>query len=349
MSATVPCLLNFAGRRLGCTDNLGSHPRSRLGAHFLKEPSLRSLRALAVVVGLVAAGCGGPEATAVPATPTQKAVAPPAVHAGECLAKEIPDGDDVAPDLTSAIDCTKPHVYEVSDVLGSTTDGSQLADEFQSYAASECESSILKRAGTNRIKDAGKPLKEVNAGLVMSGGSTWVNLTPAAGWADKQEFICAVRYTEHQTGGGDLAPRPVKAKSDHPAFHDFLTEDFPADRRLCITYDGQERYSLEPCGDGQHYGEIFFGYDAAAAFGEKFVEGVDSEEPSEAEWTKLSDPCFEALPALLGNNFDEDLSGVADLADAGWYEYEDFDLPAGSLVENADRVDFVPVAKGQGA
>lgn len=349
---------------------------------------MRSLRALAVVVCLVAAGCGGPEPATGPVTPTEKkAVAPATFRAGDCFAKEVPDGDDVAPDFTSAVDCTKPHVYEVSDVfavperylrgdsrkqklanrkvLGSTTKGSQLADEFQSYAASECESSILKRAGINRIKVAGKPLKEVNAGLVMSGGSTWINLAPVPNWTDgEQEFICTVRYTEHQTGGGDLAPRPVKAKSDHPAFHDFLTKDFPADRRLCVTYDSQERYSLEPCGDGQHYGEIFFGYDAAAAFGEKFVEGVDSEEPSEAEWTKLGDPCFEALPALLGNNFDEDLSGVADLADAGWYEEasvyatyciavpyesEDFDLPAGSLVENADRVDFVPVAKGQGA
>ncbi|MDQ3156705.1 MAG: hypothetical protein M3Q98_08275 [Actinomycetota bacterium] len=345
---------------------------------------MRVLCALAVAVCLIAAGCGGANTTTSPAA---KPAATAAVHAGDCIAKEIHDLDDVAPDFNTGVDCRKPHVYEVSDVinvpkrflrgktskaklanrkvLGSVDEASQLTDEFGEFADTECGPAALKNAGMGRLRIGGKSLKEAGAELVMGGAEPWINLSSPADWINgREKVICSVRFTKHLTDEGvDVAPEPISAKTGHPAFHDFLTEDFPAVRRQCVTYDSQDRYGLSPC-TKHHYGEIFFSYDAAAVFGQKFVQNMDIDDPNDAGWEKLGDPCFDGLPALIGSDLDGDLSGAADLGTQGWYEdspvfttycvavpyeSEDFDLPAGSLVENSANVDFVRISKGQGA
>lgn len=356
----------------------------RVGLRSQKEPPMRVLRALAVVICLIAAGCGGVKTTT---SPTAKPEATAVVHAGDCIAKEIDDLYEVAPDFKTGVDCKKPHTYEVSDVinvperflrgktskaklanrkaLGTRDENSQLPDKFREFADAECGPAALKSAGLGRLKIAGKSLKEAGAELVMGGAEPWINLSSPADWIDgREKVICSIRFTKHiRDEGVYVAPDPISSKTGRPAFHDFLSEDFPAVRRQCVTYDTQDRYGLSPC-TKHHYGEIFFSYDAAAVFGEKFVRNVDIDEPSDADWEKLGDPCFYGLPALIGNDLDEDLSGTADLGTQGWYEdgpvfttyciaipyeSEDFDLPAGSLVEKSTNVDFVPISKGQDA
>ena len=344
---------------------------------------MRVLRAVAVVVCLIAAGCGGVKTTTSPAAKPETRTL---VHAGDCIAKEIDLRYDVAPDFNTGVDCRKPHIYEVSDVidvperflrgktskaklanreaLGARAEISQLfPDKFREFADAECGLAALKSAGLGRLKIAGKSLKEAGAELVMGGAEPWINLSAPADWIDgREKLICSIRFTEHITDEGVyVAPDPISAKTGRPAFHDFLTDNFPAVRRQCVTYDSQDRYGLSPC-TKHHYGEIFFSYDAAAVFGRKFVESMDIDDPDDAGWEKLGDPCFEGLPALIGSDLDEDLSGAADLGTQGWYEdspvfttyciaipyeSEDFDLPAGSLVENSANVDFVRISKGQ--
>ena len=345
---------------------------------------MRVLCAVAVAVCLVAAGCGGVKTTTSPAA---EPVTTAAVHAGACIAKEIDLRYDVAPDFNTGVDCRKPHIYEVSDVidvpqrflrgktrkaklanreaLGARLEISQLPDKFREFADAECGPAALKSAGLGRLKIGGKSLKEAGAELLMGGAQPWINLSSPADWIDgREKIICSIRFTKHTRDEGVyVKPDPISAKTGRPAFQDFLTDDFPAVRRQCVTYDSQELYGLSPC-TKQHYGEIFFSYDAAAVFGQKFVESMDIEDPDDAGWEKLGDPCFYGLPALIGHDLDEDLSGAADLGMQGWYddspvfttycmavpyEFEDFDLPAGSLVEKSADVDFVRIFKDQDA
>lgn len=343
------------------------------------------LRATVIVVSaiLILAACGSTTSSKTAGTST---AGPVAVHTGDCFAKEIPDMGDVAPDFTTAVACTKPHIYEISNVinvpqkflrgstkkaklanrkvLGSIDSNNKLAEDLGTFAFDECRDSIFKLAGVKHIRIAGKSLKQVGAQLTMGGAEGWLNLSPAKAWTSGQrQVICSVRYTKHIETAGDIGPDPISAASDHPAFYDFLTPEFPTIRRQCVTYDTEDRYNREPC-TKHHYGEIFFSYDAAKAFGEKFVKGVNIDDPSVADLKKLDEPCYDALPALIGNNLDEDLSAVSDLGDAGWYDEdtvyttycmgtpydsENFDLPAGSLVENPSNVHFVKIAAGQGA
>jgi hypothetical protein len=336
---------------------------------------MRALPALAFVACLILAGCrSGTVADDKPA-------ASAAVHAGDCIAKEIPDLDDKAPDYGSTVDCTEPHIYEVSGLLsvparflrgstrkqrlanrrllGSVAGHSSLAEDFRDYTHRECGPPALVRAGMDGITIGGKSMRDVGAELVMGGATTWINLSPPAQWvAGGEKVICSVRFTKHFTDEGEVAPSPITARFGHPAFYDFLTDDFPAARRQCITYDSQQRYALNPCTQ-QHYAEIFFSYDAAAAFGEEFVKGIDIENPSDAQWEKLGDPCADALSMVLGKDVDPGVTGGADFGVRGWfqksdvyttyclavpYKADDLDLPAGSLIGKADKVAFVPIS-----
>jgi len=334
---------------------------------------MKTLRCAAVVVvSLFVVSCtekGTPAADHKVLTP----------KAGQCISKEIKDLDDLAPDFTTVVDCTEPHVYEVVDVidvpkrflegktkaerranrteLATVAGESVLKAKFERFAWDGCRPATLEAVGLSKLQIAGKPASESGAYLLMGGALNWLNLTPGGNWIDGDtKLVCSIRFTEHIITTQAVGPKPVRAASKEPAYTDFLTADFPVGRRQCMTYDDKGRRSLLAC-DKPHYGEMFFSFDAQMAFGEKFVKSIDITDPTKAQWEQLSAPCSDALPQLLGDGYDDGLEAVAEPVPGGWddesnyylahclvvpKQSEEFDLPGGSLIGNAEDVEFVP-------
>lgn len=330
-------------------------------------------------LALISTACGS-------STPAAEASAAAPVHAGECFAKEVADLDDVGPNFDSKVACTSPHIYEVADVIAvpsrflrGTNDKARLAnraalgsfdqestsaaDELHAFAAESCGPVALREAGISHTRVAGKSLAEVGAQLSFGGAQMWFNLSSRKAWlAGQHQVVCSVRYMKYTRSAADAEPAPIRSASRHPAFYDFLTSDFPEARRQCVMFDTQLRYSLNPC-TAQHYGEMFFSYDAKRAFGERFVSGLDPDDLTERASEKLSDPCFNALSSLIGDNYSAKLSGSFDLGEGGWYtgetdfytvncmvtpyDSDHYDMPGGSIVDNPQDVELVRIGTGQ--
>src|SRR5688572_30224284 len=86
---------------------------------------LPTVAAAILIAGL--AGCGGSDEKPKPDAAD--------IKAGVCIASDIADEDDRAPDLDSVVDCSEPHVYEILDVvdlpkeaLAGKTDEEKLAN-----------------------------------------------------------------------------------------------------------------------------------------------------------------------------------------------------------------------------
>ena len=333
-----------------------------------------------VAVCLLAVGC---TKTGTP-TPSELKSATPKV--GQCIGKEIKDLDDLAPDFNDVVDCTKPHVYEVVDVIdvpkkfrkGSTKaerqanrtelatveSTSALKAKFEQFASDRCGPGTFKAAGMSKLSIAGKSASESDADLVMGGALNWLNISPTANWIDGDaKLVCSIRFTKHIITTNDVDPLPVESKTERPVYKDFLTKDFPLDRRQCVTYDGKGERSYIPC-DEEHFGEMFFSFDARKAFGKAFVKSVDLTDPHDPNWAKINTSCTDALPLLLGKDIDSQLTAIAEPGPGGWdgtgdyfgtnclvvpKNAEEFNLPGGTLIGNAKHVDFVPFTPSQEA
>jgi hypothetical protein len=301
---------------------------------------------------------------------------------GQCIAKEIADLDDVAPDLSSVVPCDKAHIFEIVDVfdvpatfLGDaksrperlarrkellTVAGTDhLRKTFAAAVSQHCRAAELKPSRMSSLRLEGKTAEEARVGFVFGGAQSWFNGTPATLWADGHaSVICSVRFTTHVTDTEDVDAKPVTSKNDRPVWQRFRTVAFPLDRRQCLTYDEDDYQQLITC-DKQHYGEYLFSYDARSVFGKSFVDSVNIADVTDKQWEKLSKPCFDALYTLFGDDFDEDLSGDGEIGEIGWgqtdddtdmvdclaipYDSDEVDLPGGTLFDESTDVDFVSI------
>lgn len=343
---------------------------------------LRGRGVALILVGLIVAGCDGSSPSPKPSATIPAAKPIPA--AGQCLAKEVPDLDDFAPDLDTRVDCTEPHVYEVTavvDVPGRLVTGTtpkELAAErkklatldndgedrrrFLEYAGRQCGPADSKAAGLSKLELNGKSVTEATVGLPLRDASPWLNLLDSGNWAEgNTKFLCLIRYSKHPAGGDGLPdPEAIRSPSQQPVLQSFLTQDFPLRHRLCATLGRGEITPLS-CGK-QHQGEMILNFDARRVFGTEFVQSIGLDEPSRKQTKTLNQPCIDALPSFLGAGYDADLTAVAQRGQGGWVAQGDFyptacivvardsafDLPAGTLIGGgAKDVDLVPAGQSQ--
>ncbi|MDQ3156706.1 MAG: septum formation family protein [Actinomycetota bacterium] len=347
------------------------------------------MRSAVVVVStaVILGGCtdskSGSKAGSKPsATSTAIPAAQAVPKVGQCLAKEVPDLDDFAPDFNSRVDCTKPHIYEVTAVtdvparflkgktpkerIAQRTQLATVANEDKSPKLSEfigtgCGAASANATGLSKFKFNGKSAQGVYASPISRGAATWINMIDAGNWAEgRRKFVCTIRYTKKPGGSPDGAPGAVRSKSDAPAFHNFFTKDFPLNRRQCVAYQAGGEGELIAC-DKQHYGEMFVDFDAYETFGPDFLESIGLNEPTEKQWKKLNSPCVDALPTILGKDYDKDVTAVAERGLGGWIGNGDFfptscvivardkrkDLPGGSLIGDAKDVELVSAGTGR--
>lgn len=345
-----------------------------------------SARGVAVIAALVLlAGCDGSSPSPKPTTTIP--AAKPIPEAGDCMAKEVPDLDDFAPDLNSRVDCTKPHVYEVTAVLdvperfltGTTpqeimaqrktlatvSNESKANKKFDDYAWKRCRAAGVAAARLSGLKLRGTSAVDANVYAAVVDVNEWLNLLDAGNWAKgNTKFLCTIRYSKHQTVLPDREeppePEAIRSPSKNPVMASFLAKDFPLHHRQCLAIGAGRTGTPRSC-EKPHQGEMLFSFDARPVFGTKFVQSIGLDLPSKAEARKLNEPCIDALPSFLGVDYDKDLTAVTKIGSQGWVAQGAYyptycivvarnpklDLPAGSLIGNAKNVDLVPAGQSQ--
>ena len=323
-----------------------------------------------IVAGLFVVGCDGENPSPKPSATIP--AAKPIPEAGQCLAKEVPDLDDFAPDLDSRVDCTTPHIYEVTavvdaptwllkaktpqelvvlrDKLATVDNEDEQKQRYDAFAGQACSLATTRSAGLSKLELRGKSITEASVEVVLSQAQVWLNLLDAGNWAKgNTKILCTIRYDKGRSGGSDVEglpdPRSIRSQSREPAVQSFLTKDFPLTDRLCVTL--KDRGSAQPLScETPHQGEIIFAFDALPVLGKKFVESIGLDEPSKQEAKVLNRPCLDALPIFLGADHDADLTAVAQIGQGGWLGRGDyyptlcvvvardsgFDLPGGSRI-----------------
>lgn len=338
-----------------------------------------------IVAGLILAGCDGGSPSPKP-TETIPA-AKPIPEVGQCLAQEVPDLDDFAPDLDSRVECTEPHIYEVTAVVdvparlvkGKTpkelvaqrNELARLDDDdadrraFSRYSGEQCGVAAAQALGVSSLELKGTSAEEARVNVWLRDASSWINILDAGNWAKgNTKIVCTIRYNKHQTGGGDRGelpdPESIRSRSSDPVVRSFLTKDFPLRHRQCVTLAGSDKLTPLSC-ERQHQGEMILSFDARPVLGTRFVESIGLDEPTKKQTKTLNQPCIDALPSFLGESYDEDLTAVARRGGAGWVAQGDFyptlcvvvardsafELPPGSLIGGAKQVDLVPAGQSQ--
>lgn len=300
-----------------------------------------------------------------------------------CVDEEIDDHGDTVPDLSTVVDCSKPHVYEVvgafdlpKDALKGTSKKERIAnrndlagvegDETPEYAAyiefaqDKCETRAREVLGFDDVTIQGVDAERARVLPSIDGiHAPWFSVTPEDRWlAGERQVICSARLTGpgSENSEEDPATKAVAAKDGKPLVSGVRSSSFPIGYRRCLT--GGKNLELGPC-DKPHYSELLFIFNASNVFDDKMLKKVDPKKVTDAQYKIFDKACTGALPQFLGDGYDrKKLKGnseVGGLAEDDTLILEchvkavdpfAFDLPAGSLMgTDAKDVKLVDVKR----
>jgi hypothetical protein len=326
--------------------------------------ALAGMRLVAAVVGigLVLAGCdsSGPIEQFKPIKP------------GICVADETTDEGDLVPDLSSIVDCTTPHVYEVYDIIGLPATAlsgssrqerienrndlalpSELSDDspqrqaFEEFAERECATSLQRVTGFDELTLRGTSAEDARVVPALRGVNTpWYTVMPEKEWLDgRRQVVCSARFEDPTSTGAGRTPAQAQASAD---FRMILTKvggtSLSAGFRQCRAYDKKRRkVSIVSCAE-QHVDETLFYFEADRVFGKKFIEGIETL-PTPKKFDRFDEACASTFPQILGPDYDRKaVRGFGSVArrwtkerktvrcSVGPKDFRRNDLPAGSLV-----------------
>jgi len=301
----------------------------------------------AAILFAALAGCGGSDEKSNPTAAD--------IKAGDCIADEISDEGDKAPDLSSVVACSEPHVYEVLDVVDlpkdaltgpsreerianrkdlATADLEETSEDElseQAVALGEflgegaCDSGLLDIAGYADIEVDGVSARK--AGLNPLFSTIQVersNVMPEAQWlAGKRQVICSARFVEPNDDfedqfSSDRVLKPVSSKNAQPVLANAGTASFPAAWRQCTAFKkGQDVSSPVGC-DKQHYTETLFAFNAQDIIKRAVLDRINYDEPSNKDRTELDRVCATALPSVTAEGFDEGKVKVLGFTGVPW-------------------------------
>ena len=276
---------------------------------------------LVVVLAFVLTACGGSE----PVDDKPKLTQP---KAGQCVAEQVKDGEDLAPDVETVVPCTEPHVFEIVGVydvpkkfLSGKTDKqklarrtelaaigpktSKLSQELDGVVWPKCRESIRKATGLDKVKVGSKTASDLNVGLASGNASNWMNISSPKLWVEGEtKALCAVRYTS-QKGKEDAVIKQVTAPNDKPLISRFLSASFPVDLRRCIDPGTEVR---TPC-TKLHDQEILWTLDIKAAYGKGFLKGTKLNDMSDGNADKINSACAKSYKSVGGKISDFNRGG----------------------------------------
>lgn len=270
----------------------------------------------AAVIALALASCTGPAAP--PAPPSESvAPSPPAeveyaeITVGTCITGSVTDPvrNVTDPDLEAVVDCTLPHLYEVTGTMtvpATWIDASGTVEQIQAQ-----RDALLREDGANRgeylayTEGFCEYMASVVAGIdveidgVSAGeaglaplGTFWIDRSlPTAeriAATGSVQLVCAVAFT-------DVDGKQIRMASStgQALIFDFLSPDFPIELRACVAY--AEPFPQPISCDQAHWIEPFAEIDATI-FGDAFVDRVwdafeAGEPPSREDDQLVADAC----------------------------------------------------------
>jgi hypothetical protein len=289
---------------------------------------MRLPAAAAAIFVITLAGCGGDSEEPKAAE----------IKAGVCIAKDIADEDDRAPDLNSVVDCSEPHVYEILDVvdlpdnaLSGNTDEEKLAnrkdlatiekgeDTSKEYEAfyeflSVCDTALRETTGYADATVNGVSAEDSNLWPAVAAGihAPWFNVTPEDQWLDgNPQLICSARFGDPSADAEEDAPaKPLSSPNEKPLLADMGSASFPIEYRPC---DDDKAVSVAVGCDRPHHAEMLFSFEAGPVLEERLVTRLEKElKDDNADPTQLPKDvhddldrvCTEALPAVMTDDFD---------------------------------------------
>lgn len=316
-----------------------------------------------VSLALVCAAC---DATAPPADRAEP------IKAGVCVKSEIRDQGHLVPDLASIVDCRRPHVYEVYDIIdipagaltGTTRQDRidnrddlalprELADDsaerevFEEFAEHECAASLQRVTGYDGLKLRGASAEDAQVVPALRGiNAPWYTVMPEDEWlAGRRQVVCSARFEE--PGNTDPGRTPVKQRvsPDERMLITRVGDDaFPVEFRQCRAYDKKRRdVSASSCAE-PHVDEALFSFEADAVFDKKFIASI-TKRPTPKKFDRFDKVCADVFPEILGSGFNaETMRGFGSVArrwtdttkvvrcSVGRVAFHTKDLAAGSLV-----------------
>jgi hypothetical protein len=287
----------------------------------------------------------------------------PEINAGDCIAKDVADADDRAPDLTSVVDCSKPHVYEIIDLvdipknaLSGKTDKEKLANRmdlatvedkgkpstekvaFSAWVETGCDTAWAESNGYDDITVNG--VSATDARVLPAVGPSinlpWFNVMSKEQWlAGNRQLICSARFVGPGEGSMEEAGpvKPLSSTNDKPLLSVLGSPSFPAGLRSCNYF--------QAC-DQQHHTETLFLFDAQSALDEKFVEGIDAKKQTDKQLKELDRVCAEALPTLMSDNYDKSKIKSEAFVGVPWEDY--YKNVGCGIVPTDSQKDFGPGA-----
>lgn len=323
---------------------------------------MRRLVALAALALAAATACES----------TSSIDAEPHIQPGVCVAGEAKDQGNLVPDLSTIVDCTEPHVYEVYGIRrlpdealsGSTREErianredlalpSELSDDsterraYEMFAERECATFLQLATGYGEVRLRGANAEEAEVIPVVRGiDPLRYTVMPEEEWLEgRRQVVCSARFEDpDHTGPGRTPVRPRSAIEDRMLITRIGEPSFPLDMRQCRAYDDKRRdVALAPC-DQPHVEEGLFHFDADGVFGEKFITGI-TKRPTPRKFDRFDGVCTDAFAQLLGPDWDSKaLRGFGSVARrwtkvhktvrcaVGPVKFRTTDLPAGSLI-----------------
>lgn len=194
--------------------------------------------------------------------------------AGMCVAKDLRDGNDLAPDLSTAVGCATAHGWEIVGTAklpaqfrakGSRTERLKRRTELTNVD-NKTQTALAKRFWSAGFKACGRVLAGYlrPPAFTLTGGAVpgmnlqpyvrnvstgWVNATSPSRWvAGDQRYVCSVRYGSDIEKNGHGTLMPVASMDTHPAIHGLFDSTFPAGRRRCgLTVPDSTRLASRAC------------------------------------------------------------------------------------------------------
>ncbi len=234
-------------------------------------------------------------------------------QSGQCIAQEVPDGDDFAPDMRTVVPCNEPHAYEIvavvaipDDMLAGTTDEEKLARRTELNDIKNTESALRKRlktevyslceepfresTGLGQLTVVGKTAKDVDLRVPQGPASQWDTLTPPELWVTgTAQAVCSYRFAP-PTENGIVSPVvQVRSNNTNPAMSSFLSRKFPQSLRTCM--DDRSNKTID-CGKA-HDQELLWVIDMKAVYGKGFLKGTNLADVKDDDFKKLLDACID--------------------------------------------------------
>lgn len=279
-----------------------------------------------LMTALAVSACGGGNDKAE----TKKLSRP---KAGQCIAKEVPDGKDFAPDTQTVVPCNEDHAYEIvavipvpDELLTGTTDKEKLARRTELADISEDESELRKKlraealplcdepyreaSGLAKLTVKGKAAKKAGLRLPHGNASRWSTLTSPELWVDgTTQLVCSYRFAS-QTTDKEVPPVvPARSANTKPVMASYLTKDFPVSLRYCV---GDETSGT--CTE-VHKQEPLWVIDMKAIYGKDFLTGANLKKVNKDQNNKIIQACTDPYTQTGGS-----LSATTEM---GWRFYSD--------------------------